>query len=122
MLSLAPRLDLFRFAFPKDFLPKDIETKYRHILEKNSWVITTPIDYLNESIQGIKIPGISDINIQQTQHSNNSIHIKSSKAGQVISDYENVRLVLEDICNIGALHVEKTMKVIKNSYVFILQP
>ena len=77
MLSLAPRLDLFRFAFPKDFLPKDIETKYRHILEKNSSVITTPIDYLNESIQGIKIPGISDINIQQTQHSNNSIHIKS---------------------------------------------
>ena len=77
MLSLAPRLDLFRFAFPKDFLPKDIEAKYRRILEKNTAVITTPIDYLNESIQGIKIPAISDINIQQTQHSNNSIHIKS---------------------------------------------
>ena len=41
----------------------------------------------------------------------NSIHIKSSKAGRVISDYENVRLVLEDICNIGALHVEKTCKI-----------
>ena len=28
MLSLSPRLDLFVFKFPKDFLPKEIEEKY----------------------------------------------------------------------------------------------
>lgn len=79
MLSLSPRYDLFRFAFPKDFLPKDIETKYVKILNKNPGVITTPIDYLNESIQGINFPGISDINIQQQQHSSNSITRKSDR-------------------------------------------
>ena len=72
MLSLSPRYDLFRFSFPKDFLPKEVEEKYQTILNKNQGVIVTPIDYLNESIQGVTFPGISDILVQQTQHSTNS--------------------------------------------------
>lgn len=79
MLSLSPRYDLFRFAFPKDFLPKDIESKYQTILDKNPGVIASPIDYLNESIQGINFPGISDINIQQIQHSSNSIERSNNR-------------------------------------------
>ena len=79
MLSLSPRYDLFKFAFPKDFLPKNIESKFLEILNKNPGVITTPIDYLNESIQGINIPGISDVNIQQVQHSSNSISRNSNR-------------------------------------------
>ena len=79
MLALSPRYDLFKFAFPKDFLPKNIESKYLEILNKNPGVITTPIDYLNESIQGINIPGISDVNIQQVQHSSNSISRNSNR-------------------------------------------
>lgn len=73
MLSLSPRYDLFRFSLPKDFLPREVEEKYRVLLSKNPEVIATPIDYLNESIQGVTIPGISDINITQTQHSSNTI-------------------------------------------------
>lgn len=72
MLSLSPRYDLFRFSFPKDFLPKEIEEKYYKILNANSGVITTPIDYLNESIQGINFPSMSDILIQQQHHGVNS--------------------------------------------------
>ena len=71
MLSLSPRYDLFRFSFPKDFIPKTLEEKYERILSKDAGVITTPIDYLNESIKGINIPGISNIIIQQQQHSRN---------------------------------------------------
>lgn len=71
MLSLSPRYDLFRFSFPKDFLPKEVEEKYQTILNKNQGVIVTPIDYLNESIQGVTFPGISDILVQQAQHSTN---------------------------------------------------
>lgn len=71
MLSLSPRYDLIRFSFPKDFIPKDIEEKYMKVLSKNAGVITTPIDYLNESIKGINIPGISNIVVQQQQHSSN---------------------------------------------------
>ena len=73
MLSLSPRYDLFRFAFPKDFLPKEIEEKYASILNKNAGVLVSPIEYLNESIQGVNFPGISDIVIQQQQHSTNEI-------------------------------------------------
>lgn len=73
MLSLSPRYDLFRFAFPKDFLPKEIEEKYASILNKNAGVLVSPIEYLNESIQGVNFPGISDIVIQQPQHSTNEI-------------------------------------------------
>ena len=71
MLSLSPRYDLFRFVFPKDFLPKELEQKYMKLLNKTPGVITSPIDYLNESIQSVTIPGISDIVITQQQHSSN---------------------------------------------------
>ena len=73
MLSLSPRYDLFKFSFPKDFLPKEVEEKYQKLLNKNQAVIITPIDYLNESIQVFNFPGISDILVQQQQHSSNNI-------------------------------------------------
>ena len=79
MLSLSPRYDLFRFAFPKDFIPKEVEEKYQKILSQNAGVLTTPIDYLNESIQGITMPGISDLTVDQTQHSHNSISLRDGK-------------------------------------------
>ena len=79
MLSLSPRYDLFRFSFPKDFLPEEIDAKYTSLIRQNQAVITTPIDYLNESIQGINFPGISDIIIQQQQHSSNDITRSSKK-------------------------------------------
>lgn len=71
-LSLSPRYDLFRFTLPKDFLPVEVEEKYLNIIKENSNILTTPIDYLNESIQGINFPGISDIIVQQIQHGSNS--------------------------------------------------
>ncbi len=79
MLSLSPRYDLFRFALPKDFLPVEVEEKYSMLIRSNQAVITTPIDYLNESIQGINFPGISDIIVQQQQHSTNSIERKAGR-------------------------------------------
>lgn len=79
MLSLTPRMDLFKFVLPKDFLPKEIEEKYYKLFQKNAGVLSTPIDYLNESIIGVSFPGISDINIIQEQHGSNTI--KSTKIG-----------------------------------------
>ena len=71
MLSLSPRYDLFKFSFPKDFLPETVANKYNEILLKNPGVISSAIDYLNESIQGVSLPGISDILMSQVQHSFN---------------------------------------------------
>lgn len=73
MLSLSPRYDLFRFQFPRDFLPKEIEEKYNKILNRESGILVSAIDYLNESIKGTNFPGISDVNISQSQHSYNSL-------------------------------------------------
>lgn len=71
MLSLSPRTDLAKFTFPKDFLPEEIEQKYAKILSRKPMVINTPIDFLNESIRGFSIPGVTDVLITQTQHSTN---------------------------------------------------
>lgn len=79
MLSLSPRYDLFRFSFPKDFLPKDLEEKYQKLFITDSAVISSPINYLNESIVGVTFPGISDINITQTQHGFNTTERKLGK-------------------------------------------
>ncbi len=79
MLSLSPRYDLFRFSLPKDFLPTSVEEKYSNIIKSNQAVITTPIDYLNESIQGVSFPGISDIIIMQGQRGSNDIKRKLGK-------------------------------------------
>lgn len=73
MLSLSPRFDLFHFELPKDFLPAEILDKYNNILYRNQGVITNCVDYLNESIQSVNIPGISDITVTQQQHESNRI-------------------------------------------------
>lgn len=83
MLSLSPRFDLFRFVLPLDFLPKEIEGKYYNILNSNAGVIQKPIDYLNESIQSITIPGISDLVLSQQQHESNSIKRSSKGLGKI---------------------------------------
>lgn len=79
-LSLSPRYDQFRFELPKDFLPPEVNTKWQEFFIKEPGVITTPIGYLNESIKGISFPGISDINVQQQQHSTNPI-VRQNKTG-----------------------------------------
>lgn len=72
-LSLSPRYDLIRFHIPKTFIPPEIEEKYTAMLNKDAVTMTTALDYLNESIQGINIPGISDLTTQQQQHGSNGI-------------------------------------------------
>jgi len=67
MLSLAPRFDLFRILLPKDYFPKEVLDKYDAILSKNQGVLTSSIDYLNESITGITFPGIDDLIQEQEQ-------------------------------------------------------
>ena len=79
MLSLNPRFDLFRFNLPKDFLDPEIQEKYAKLLSKNAGVVVTPIDYLNESIKSVHIPGMSGLTMEQTQHESNPIRRESEK-------------------------------------------
>lgn len=79
MLSLSPRYDLVRFSLPKTFLPTEVEQKYTAMLNKDANTITSAIEYLNESIQGITMPGISELTITQTQHGMNNIKRTNNK-------------------------------------------
>ena len=79
MLSLSPRYDLFRFTFPKNVLPEEVYNKYEKILNQSPGVVSSPIEYLNESIAGISFPGIQDITVTQEQHGTNAIHPTSRR-------------------------------------------
>lgn len=73
MLSLSPRYDLFDFSIPKTYFPNELIEKYDVILKKKGpSVFTSSVDYLNESIVGVKLPGITDLNLPQPQISRNS--------------------------------------------------
>lgn len=95
MLSLSPRYDLFRFHLPKTFLPPEIEAKYTAILNKDAYTMTTAIDYLNESIQGISMPGINDLTTVQTQHGSNNI-TRTSNRLNVEAAHEITYLTVEN--------------------------
>ena len=73
MLSLSPRYDLVRFHLPKTFLPEEVEKKYTEYLNSDNYTVGTAIDYLNESIQGITMPGLSGLTITQQQIGSNNI-------------------------------------------------
>ena len=77
MLSLSPRYDLVRFHLPKTFIPPTVEEKYTKYLSTDAYTMKTAIDYLNESIQGVTMPGISGLTITQQQHGSNNINLNN---------------------------------------------
>ncbi len=71
-LSLNPRFDTFRFAFPKELIPDEIYEKWYNLLNKyDKNVIREPIDIINESIQGIELKGLGDSTVEQAQNYRN---------------------------------------------------
>ena len=83
MLSLSPRFDQFRFTLPKDFLPRIVEERFRTVLNKEPGVVVTPIDYLNESIQSISLPGMDGLSIEQDQHESHPVTRSLNKFGRI---------------------------------------
>lgn len=69
MLGLKGRKDLFRILLPKTFLVPQIEEKYAKILRTRKGFYITPIDFLNETIQGVQVLGFQNATIQQQQSS-----------------------------------------------------
>lgn len=68
MFSLKSRQDLFRCTLPDEFIPKEIEKKYSEVLNNANSFIHKPIDFLNETIQGIEILGFTQAAVVQQQH------------------------------------------------------
>lgn len=83
MLSLSPRYDLIKFHLPKTFIPEKVEEKYTKLLNSDAYTIKSAIEYLNESIQSITMPGISDLTIIQEQHGANNINVVNNINGRL---------------------------------------
>ena len=60
MLALNNRKDGYRFLLPDEFIPKEINEKYAEVLKKRHSFYRKPIDFLNETIQGIQVLGVQD--------------------------------------------------------------
>jgi len=66
-MILNSRSNLYNFKFPRTFIPKEVADKYRKYLNRMPGnVITEPIDFINYSIQGVNIPGISFDPVEQS--------------------------------------------------------
>jgi hypothetical protein len=59
-MILNSRNNLYDFRFPRKFIPEEVSDKYRAYLNRiPGSLLADPIDYINYSIQGINIPGIT---------------------------------------------------------------
>lgn len=67
MFTLKSKQDSFRIILPKEFLAKEILEKYTKVLQKAHSFYKTPIDFLNETIQGVEVLGITDAVVLQQQ-------------------------------------------------------
>lgn len=68
MFTLKSRQDLFRCTLPKEFIPQEIDEKYTELLKRNKSFIYSPIEFLNETIQGIQVLGFTQAAAIQQQH------------------------------------------------------
>lgn len=59
-MILNSRNNSFDFRFPRKFIPQEVADKYKNYLNKiPGGLLAEPVDFINMSIQGINIPGIS---------------------------------------------------------------
>ena len=67
MFLLNARQDLFKLILPDDFIAPEINSKYTDILKQHKSYLYKPIDFINETIQGIQILGFIEGTVQQQQ-------------------------------------------------------
>lgn len=65
-MILNSRNNLFNFKFPRNFIPKEVADKYRPYLNRMPGnLMSEPIDFINYSLQGVSLPGITFDPIEQ---------------------------------------------------------
>lgn len=67
MFTLKGKQDGFRCTLPKEFLVDSIIEKYAKILQKAHSFYGEPIDFINETIQGVDVLGFTQATVMQQQ-------------------------------------------------------
>lgn len=66
-MILNSRNNLFNFKFPRNFIPSEVADKYRPYLNRMPGnLMSEPIDFINYSVQGLSLPGVSFDPIEQS--------------------------------------------------------
>lgn len=82
-MILNSRNNLFNFKFPRKFIPEEVSEKYKKYLNRMPGnLMTEPIDFINYSIQGVSIPGISFTPIEQAPNDGTITYHRGSVAIQ----------------------------------------
>ena len=59
-MVLNSRNNAYDFRFPRKFIPEEVANKYKKYLNRiPGGLLAEPIDFVNYSIQGLNIPGVS---------------------------------------------------------------
>lgn len=95
-LSLAPRFDQFRFMIPKEYIPQEVRDKYDKILARNPSTFMNSMDYLNESIKGITLPGLENLVVEQKQVSHNTTGENGKLNGHINIEPTHITTTLSD--------------------------
>lgn len=89
MMSLRSRRDAFKMLLPKEFLCDEIIEKYTKILVKKNSFYTSPIDFLNETIQKVQVLGFGQATFQQQQTTHGAPMINPRRVEQNDFQYPN---------------------------------
>ena len=59
-MILNSRNNAYDFRFPRKFIPEEVSNKYKKYLNRvPGGLLAEPIDFVNYSIQGLNIPGVT---------------------------------------------------------------
>jgi hypothetical protein len=76
-MILSSKSDSFRFLFPKDFIPTEIETKYASYINRINTPLSTANDVINYSIQGISFASVGLTPVRQMRRASKEVDYRS---------------------------------------------
>ena len=83
-MILNSRNNAYDFRFPRKFIPEEVANKYKKYLNRvPGGLLAEPIDFVNYSIQGLNIPGVTFDPVTQ---SDNDGTIRSHRGAQTIQN------------------------------------
>jgi|TARA_B110001452_G_scaffold87714_1_gene71724 hypothetical protein len=83
-MILNSRNNAYDFRFPRKFIPEEVANKYKKYLNRvPGGLLAEPIDFVNYSIQGLNIPGVTFDPVTQ---SDNDGTIRSHRGAQPIQN------------------------------------
>lgn len=104
----------FIFNLPSYFIPRDLEEKFKVLLEKNRIIYDTPIDYLNSCIKGISIPGYNYTPSDMTTYKGKKIYYKTVQSTSDLVSSQTVDVIVQS--KTSALSYILFREIYKNLY------